>query len=151
MARERLKHALFSVFCLLAGGGIVISMIFGRVNPASANWVCTITAIAFSALGIFYGIGAKMGRLEPTRDQRFFANVFWITAICSFPALIIVGIDVNSQANGTVDALLHGIVGLAFIAVAGVCKVLVSIREAELRLRERLLSLRVKGDNDTLE
>ena len=51
------------------------------------------------------------------------------------------GIDINAQANGTADAILHAIIGLALIVFAGIYKVIVAINEAELRLRERFLSL----------
>jgi hypothetical protein len=97
-------------------------------------------------MGTYHWVAARRNTIEPTRDQRFLANVLWTTSLCAFPALVVVGIDVNAQANGTADAILHAIIGLALITAAGVYKVLVAISEAELRLRERLLTLRVHGD-----
>jgi|GEM_PF-5079196 len=148
MTRERRKRWLYASFCLVVSGGTVLSMIFGRVYPKSAYWVSGIPAVAFFAVGVYHVVSASRGRIEPMRDRQFLANVLWTTAICAFPALVVVGIDVNGQANGSADAILHGLVGLALLAVAGVYKVLVAVSEAELRLRERLLSLASLGDRD---
>lgn len=146
LTRERLKRRLYAACCLLIGTATVLMMIFGRVYPTSAYWVCGIPAVAFFVMGIYHWISASRKSIEPTRDQRFLANVLWTTALCAFPALVVVGIDVNAQQNGSADAILHGIVGLALIAAAGVYKVQVAISESELRLRERLLALRFQSD-----
>jgi hypothetical protein len=141
IARERTKRTLYAACCFLIGSGTILSMIFCRVYPASAYFVSGIPAVAFFALAVYNFVAAKRERIEPTRDQRFLANVFLTTSIVGFPALVVVGIDVNAQTNGTADAILHGIVGLALIVVAGIFKVIVAVNEAELRMRERFLSL----------
>ena len=144
-ARERAKRTIYAAFCILIGSGTCLSMIFWRVYPQSAYFVSGIPAVAFFAIGIYNWQAVRKGRIEPMRDQRFLANVCWTTAILAFPALVVVGIDVNSQSNGTADAVLHGIVGLALIVIAGVFKVIVAVNEAELRVREKLLSLHIDG------
>jgi len=143
MARERMKRTIYAACCLAVSLGAVLSMIFWRIYPASANFISGIPAVAFFAIGVYNLVAVSKGRFEPTRDQRFLANVLWTTSIIGFPALVVVGIDINAQANGTADAILHGIIGLALIAVAGVFKVIVAVNEAELRLRERVLSIRL--------
>ena len=143
MARERTKHTLYGIVCILIGTATLLSMIFWRVYPKSAYFLSGIPGAAFFILGIYNLLAVRRNHLEPTRDQRFLANVFWTTTVLAFPALVVVGIDINSQQNGTADALLHGIIGLALLGVAGVFKVIVAVHEAELRLHERLLAIQV--------
>ena len=138
--REKAKRSMYALVCTVLGGGIIVAMVLKPVHPVSANYISGIPAVTFLVIGVYQLACFSKKQFEPMRDQRFIANLIWIVTLLAFPGLVIVGLDIKMQPNGFVDALLPGLIGLAILMVGAVYKVIASVNEVELRLRERILA-----------
>ena len=138
--REKVKRSIYALVCTVLGGGIIVAMVLKPVHPVSANYISGIPAVTFLVIGVYQLACFSKKQFEPMRDQRFIANLIWIVTLLAFPGLVIVGLDIKMQPNGFVDALLPGLIGLAILMVGAVYKVIASVNEVELRLRERILA-----------
>ena len=138
--REKAKRSIYALVCTVLGGGIIVAMVLKPVHPVSANYISGIPAVTFLVIGVYQLACFSKKQFEPMRDQRFIANLIWIVTLLAFPGLVNVGLDIKMQPNGFIDALLPGLISLAILMVGAVYKVIASVNEVELRLRERILA-----------